>query len=95
MDARIIDHFPKLEGHVPNGSNLLVALVPPEDMVERPCPDVWPHHEFARVDGKIAAFDLRIIWFRDAARLREFDATHEAGGFSVADAHTPFVEGGD
>ncbi|MEL7116683.1 MAG: FAD-binding oxidoreductase, partial [Pseudomonadota bacterium] len=56
--------------------------------------DVWPHHEFARVNGVIVAFDLPIIWFKDEARLREIDATYEAGGFSVADAHTYFVEGG-
>ncbi|MEM0950295.1 MAG: FAD-binding oxidoreductase [Pseudomonadota bacterium] len=163
VDARIVDYFPRLEGHVPKGSNLLVALVPREDMgafrdlmttaggtihlamddAERqalklphvfefaynhttlqvlkadrsatyqqigvPDPsdadrvadmaarlgaDVWPHHEFARVDGQIVAFDLPIIWFRGEARLREIDATYEADGFSVADAHTFYVEGG-
>lgn len=56
--------------------------------------DVWQHHEFARVDGKIVAFDLPIIWFTDEARLREIDKTYEAHGHSVADAHTYFVEGG-
>ncbi|MEM1065520.1 MAG: FAD-binding oxidoreductase [Pseudomonadota bacterium] len=163
VDARIVDYFPRLEGHVPKGANLLVALVPREDMpafralisaeggrvhlamddaqrrglklphvfefaynhttlqvlkadrsatyqqIGVPDPanadrvaemaaklgdDVWPHHEFARVDGKIVAFDLPIIWFRDEARLREIDETYEAGGFAVADAHTFFVEGG-
>lgn len=163
VDARIVDYFPRLEGHVPKGENLLVALVPREDMeaframmadeggrvhlemdeAERQAlklphvfefaynhttlqvlkadrsatyqqigvpdasdadrvaamaaelgDDVWPHHEFARVDGKIVAFDLPIIWYKDEARLREIDATYEAGGFPVADAHTFFVEGG-
>lgn len=163
VDARIVAYFPRLEGHVPKGANLLVALVPKEDMaafnalmaahggevhlamddarrtalklphvfefaynhttlqvlksdrsatyqqIAVPDPsdaervaamaaalgeDVWPHHEFARIEGRIVAFDLPIIWFRDAARLREIDATYEAGGFAVADAHTFFVEGG-
>ncbi len=163
VDARIVDYFPRLDGHVPKGSNLLVALVPREDMgrfealiseaggtlhlamddAERQAlklphvfefaynhttlqvlkadrsatyqqigvadpsdpdrvaamaatlgDDVWPHHEFARVNGEIVAFDLPIIWFRDEARLREIDATYEAGGFAVYDAHTYFVEGG-
>ncbi|SDD42701.1 FAD-binding oxidoreductase [Ruegeria marina] len=56
--------------------------------------DVWQHHEFARLDGKIVAFDLPIIWFTDEARLREIDDTYRAHGFSVADAHTYHVEGG-
>ena len=163
VDARIVDYFPKLKGHVPEGSNLLVALVPREDMsafkammsgaggqihlamddderkalklphvfefaynhttlqvlkadrsatyqqIGVPDPadagrvaamaealgdDVWPHHEFARVNGKIVAFDLPILWFKDEARLKEINATYEAGGFPVADAHTYFVEGG-
>ncbi|MEM6940642.1 MAG: FAD-binding oxidoreductase [Pseudomonadota bacterium] len=163
VDARIVDYFPRLKGHIPEGANLLVALVPREDMdafrqfvsanggdlhlamddAERQAlklphvfefaynhttlqvlkadrsatyqqvgvPDasdadrvaemaarlgdeVWPHHEFARVDGEIVAFDLPIIWFKDEARLREIDAAFEAGGFPVYDAHTYFVEGG-
>ena len=56
--------------------------------------DVWQHHEFAKVDGKVTAFDLPIIWFSDEARLREIDATYEAAGFPVADAHSYHVEGG-
>ncbi len=163
VDARIAGYFPRLEGHVPEGEHLVVALVPREDMnpfrdliagrggtvhlamddTERQAlklphvfefaynhttlqvlkadrsatyqqigvpdasdaqriaamaeslgDDVWPHHEFARVDGKIVAFDLPIIWFKDEARLREIDAMYEAGGFPVYDAHTYFVEGG-
>ncbi|MCY4333153.1 MAG: FAD-binding oxidoreductase [Litoreibacter sp.] len=163
VDARIVDYFPRLDEHIPKRSNLLVALVPREDMeafrafvaesggalhlamddAERqalklphvfefaynhttlqvlkadrsatyqqvgvPDPsdadrvaamadslgdEVWPHHEFARVNGEIVAFDLPIIWFKDEARLREIDATYEAGGFAVYDAHTYFVEGG-
>ncbi|OWU79199.1 FAD-binding oxidoreductase [Phaeobacter sp. 22II1-1F12B] len=56
--------------------------------------DVWQHHEFAKVDGRVTAFDLPIIWFSDEARLREIDATYEAAGFPVADAHSYHVEGG-
>ncbi|MFY0311816.1 FAD-binding oxidoreductase [Leisingera sp. D0M16] len=56
--------------------------------------DVWQHHEFARLDGRIVAFDLPIIWFSDEARLREINSIYEQHGHSVADAHTYFVEGG-
>ncbi|MDU8943564.1 FAD-binding oxidoreductase [Ovoidimarina sediminis] len=163
VDARIVDYFPRLDGHVPKGRHLLVALVPREDMEayrsliaaqggtvdlalsdadrqERGIPhvfefaynhttlqvlkadrtatyqqygvgdpsdadavarlgetvgnDVWQHHEFARVDGRIVAFDLPIIWFTDEARLRQIDGAYEAAGFTVADAHTFHVEGG-
>ncbi|WP_305972102.1 MULTISPECIES: FAD-binding oxidoreductase [unclassified Mameliella] len=163
VEARIVDYFPRLEGHLPKGRHLLVALVPHEDMeayraliaaqggtvdlalddAERKAKgiphvfefaynhttlqvlkadrsatyqqygvgdpsdaeavarlgkevgdDLWQHHEFARVDGRIVAFDLPIIWFTDEARLREIDDTYRAHGFSVADAHTYHVEGG-
>lgn len=163
VEARIVDYFPRLKGHLREGKHLLVALVPQEDLgvfntliadhggvvdlaltdAEReaksiphvfefaynhttlqvlkadrsatyqqigvPDPadadevaaigrqlgdDVWQHHEFARLDGRVVAFDLPIIWFKDEARLREIDATYEAAGFPVADAHTFHVEGG-
>ena len=146
VDARIVDYFPRLAGHVPKGANLLVALVPRGDMeafrklmqdhggtvhlamdnAERealklphvfefaynhttlqvlkadrsatyqqigvPDPadadrvaamakslgeDVWPHHEFARVDGQTvgrARIGLRIHEARteeDRAGLRQ------------------------
>ena len=56
--------------------------------------DVWQHHEFARLNDEVVAFDLPIIWFSSEERLREIDATYEAHGHSVADAHTYLVEGG-
>ena len=56
--------------------------------------DVWQHHEFARLNGKLAAFDLPIIWFSTRERLEAINATYEAHGFSVFDAHTFHVEGG-
>lgn len=56
--------------------------------------DVWQHHEFSRLAGNVVAFDLPIIWFSDETRLREIDATYEANGFAVYDAHTWRVEGG-
>lgn len=163
VEARIVDYFPRLKGHLREGRHLLVSLVPAEDMdalraliaaqgghldlamsdAERqaaklphvfefaynhttlqvlkadrsatyqqigvPDPsdadavaaagaalgdDVWQHHEFARLDGRIAAFDLPIIWFSDEVRLREINSIYEQHGHSVADAHTYFVEGG-
>ena len=163
VDARIVEYFPRLEGHIREGKHLLVAMVPAEEVegfrnlieergghvdlalseaerearsiphvfefsynhttlqvlkadrsatyqqigVSDPADadaiaaigkalgnDVWQHHEFAKVDGKVTAFDLPIIWFSDEARLREIDATYEAAGFPVADAHSYHVEGG-
>ncbi|WP_299652285.1 FAD-binding oxidoreductase [uncultured Tateyamaria sp.] len=55
--------------------------------------DVWMHHEFARVGGEIVTFDLPIIWFTTPERLAEINATYEANGFPVYDAHTWNVEG--
>lgn len=56
--------------------------------------DVWMHHEFARLGGDVVTFDLPIIWFSTPERLAEINATYEANGFPVYDAHTWRVEGG-
>ncbi|MEL7166618.1 MAG: FAD-binding oxidoreductase [Pseudomonadota bacterium] len=56
--------------------------------------DVWMHHEYARVGGQIVTFDLPIIWYAGTDRLAEINATYEANGFPVYDAHTSVVEGG-
>lgn len=56
--------------------------------------DVWNHHEFARVGGEVVTFDLPIIWFSTPERLADINATYEANGFAVYDAHTWNVEGG-
>lgn len=56
--------------------------------------DVWMHHEFARLNGEIVSFDLPIIWYSTRDRLDEINATYEAHGFSVYDAHVWQVEGG-
>ncbi len=56
--------------------------------------DVWMHHEFSRVGGEIVTFDLPIIWFSTPERLAEINATYNANGFTVYDAHTWRVEGG-
>lgn len=163
LDARIADYFPRLKGHIRPDKDLLVALVPQEDVAafrtlmhdhgghvdlcmtdaqrrSKNLPhvfefaynhttlqvlkadrtatyqqvgvpdasdaarvaamgalqgdDLWQHHEFARLNGQVVAFELPIIWFTNSARLREIDATYEAGGFPVYDAHCYFVEGG-
>ncbi len=163
VEARIVEYFPRLKGHLREGKHLLVSLVPAEDMdafraliaaqngyldlalsdedriaagiphvfefaynhttlqvlkADRSATyqqigvpdaadadlvaqagaalgdDVWQHHEFARLNGQIVAFDVPIVWFKDEARLREIDRIYEEHGHSVADAHTYFVEGG-
>jgi FAD/FMN-containing dehydrogenase len=56
-------------------------------------PEVWPHHEFTRNGGKIYAADLPIVWYRGPERLAEINATYEADGFTVYDAHVNVIEG--
>ena len=56
--------------------------------------DVWMHHEFSRVGGEIVTFDLPIIWYSTPERLTDINATYDANGFTVYDAHTWRVEGG-
>ena len=56
--------------------------------------DVWMHHEFSRSEGEVYSVDLPIIWFSTPERLAEINATYEAHGFTVYDAHTWRVEGG-
>ncbi|MDG4650529.1 FAD-binding oxidoreductase [Roseibacterium sp. SDUM158017] len=55
--------------------------------------DVWPHHEFTRAGGRIWCADLPIIWFESPERLAEINATYEADGFIVYDAHVHVIEG--
>ncbi len=163
VDARIAGYFPRLDGHVRSGHDLLVTMVPAETLnglralvsdhggqldlhlteaqrvaahlphvyefsynhttlqvlksdrsatyqqIGCPSPpdpqqvaalraaladDVWMHHEFARNGGQIVAFDLPIIWYQSRAQLARINATYEAHGFTVYDAHTWHVEGG-
>ena len=56
--------------------------------------DVWTHHEFFRLGGKVVAIDIPIIWFSGAERLDEINNTYERHGFPVYDAHINKVEGG-
>lgn len=56
--------------------------------------DVWSHHEFARIGGRVAAFDLPVIRFTSVARLREIASIYRDAGWTVWDAHTHHVEGG-
>ena len=41
----------------------------------------------------IYAADLPIIWFKSPERLDEINATYEADGFTVYDAHVNNIEG--
>ncbi len=54
---------------------------------------VWPHHEFSRGDGVIYAADLPIIWFTSEDQLARINATYEADGFTIYDAHINAIEG--
>jgi len=64
-----------------------------EAMRVRQGDDVWPHHEFTRAGETIYAADLPIIWFKSPERLAEINATYEADGFTVYDAHVNNIEG--
>lgn len=163
VDARIAGYFPRLAGHVRQGADLLVAMVPraaldalrgvieahggvlevaldeaarqaaglphvfefsynhttlqvlksnrsatyqqigvPDagdiEAIERLGADlgedVWRHHEFARLGGKVVSFDLPIVWYRSDAQLAGINATYQRHGFTVHDAHAFHVEGG-
>ena len=163
VDARIVDYFPRLKGHLRDGRDLLACYVPAEDVdtlrrlvvehgglleltlsdedreaagiphvfefcfnhttlqvlksdrsatyqqVGVPDPsdadalvglrqdlgdDVWTHHEFIRLGGKISAIDLPIIWYSGKERLDAINKTYEAHGFAIYDAHTNEVERG-
>ncbi len=54
----------------------------------------WTHHEFARLDGKVIAIDLPIIWFKSPEQLEEINEIYRRHGFAVYDAHTSKVERG-
>lgn len=56
--------------------------------------DVWTHHEFFRLGGEVVAADLPIIWYSGPERLEEINATYEAHGFAVYNAHTNELERG-
>lgn len=163
VDARIVEYFPRLRGHLSEGRDLLACYVPAEDVdsvraliadqagrleltfgdedreaagiphvfefcfnhttlqvlksdrsatyqqVNVPDPsdadalvdlrqdlgdDVWTHHEFIRLGGKVVAVDLPIIWYSGKERLDAINRTYEAHGCSVFDAHTNEVERG-
>lgn len=163
VDARIVDYFPSLKGHVGEGRDLLAVYLPAEHVdatkamiadlggttdlalddqareaadiphvfefcynhttlqvlksdrsatyqqVGVPDPadaeaighlraalgdDVWTHHEFFRLGGKVVSIDIPIIWFSGAERLVKINQTYEAHGFPVYDAHINQVEGG-
>ncbi|MDD9921357.1 MAG: FAD-binding oxidoreductase, partial [Boseongicola sp.] len=56
--------------------------------------EVWTHHEFSRLDGKIAVIDLPIIWFTSPERLEKINEMYRRHGFAVYDAHSFQVERG-
>lgn len=56
--------------------------------------EVWTHHEFSRLDGKIAVIDLPIVWFTSPERLEEINGIYRKHGFAVYDAHSSKVERG-
>lgn len=56
--------------------------------------DVLMHHEFSRLDGKLVAFDIPIVYYSSDERLYEIIAIYEAHGFPVSDPHTYIIEDG-
>jgi len=56
--------------------------------------DVFMHHEFARLDGKLVSFDLPLVQYTTDARLYQIMATYEAHGCPVSDPHKSVLEDG-
>lgn len=56
--------------------------------------DVWTHHEFIRLGGRVVAIDLPIIWYSGPERLEAINGTYAEHGFAVYNAHTNEVERG-
>ena len=56
--------------------------------------EVWTHHEFSRLDGKLAVIDLPIVWFTTPERLEQINDLYRKHGFAVYDAHSSKVERG-
>ena len=56
--------------------------------------EVWNHHEFYRLGGKVVSIDIPIIWYSGPERLDAINKIYERHGFSIYDAHINQVEGG-
>lgn len=163
VDARIVDYFPRLKGHLREGRDLVAAYVSSDEVpafntlvkargghidltlddaareaaniphvfefsfnhttlqvlkadrsatyqqIGVPDPadagaiaqlrdalgeDVWSHHEFIRLGGKVVAIELPIIWYSGRKRLQAINTTYAEHGFAVYEAHSNKVEAG-
>lgn len=56
--------------------------------------DVFMHHEFARMGGKVVSFDLPLVKYSTDERLYEIMSIYEAHGCPASDPHSCIIEEG-
>lgn len=56
--------------------------------------DVFMHHEFARMGGKVVSFDLPLVKYTTDERLYEIMSIYESHGCPASDPHSCIIEEG-